>query len=103
MTVPRALLLVLALLQAGGVFDVVKRATCEEECRRNGCDACTPDRDAPQCPCHCPSLATMAASRIVSVTVVPAYVAEVSYGRTDQRHPSPDPREIQHVPRSYVI
>ena len=103
MTVPRALLLVLALLQASGVFDVVKRASCEEECRRNGCDDCTPDHDAPQCSCHCPSLATMAAPRIVSVTVVPAYVAEVSLDRADQRHPSPDPREILHVPRPYVV
>lgn len=104
MTVPRALLLVLALLQAGGVFDAMKSATCEEECRKNGCHDCTPDHDAPQCSCHCPSLSVVAARRIISVMAVPGtYFAEVSFGRTDQLHPSPDPREILHVPRSHVV
>jgi hypothetical protein len=103
-TVPRALLLALALLQAAGVFDAVKRATCEEECRRSGCDDCTPDHDAPQCSCHCPSLSAGTASRVVSVTLVPAaHLTDVSFARTDQRYPNPDPREILRVPRAHVV
>ena len=104
MTVPRALLLALALLQAAGIFDAVKHATCEEECRRNGCDDCTPDHDAPQCSCHCPSLSVVTASHIVSVTLVPAaYLNEVSFARADQQYPGPDPREILRVPRAHVV
>jgi len=100
-TVPRVLLLVLALLQAVGVSDAVRRAACEEECRRDGCDGtCTPDNDCPQCPCHSVGSASLAASIAANVTVGRvAYVSEVRFVRPDQHHSSPDPREILHVPR----
>lgn len=101
---PRALLLVIALLQAGGIIDLVRRETCEAACERNGCkDDCTPGDDAPQCSCHCPSTTTIKPPAIavaiapIGRTVAPAFV------RADQFHPSPDPREILHVPRLRLV
>jgi hypothetical protein len=103
-TVPRALLLVLALLQAGGILDLVRRATCEEECRRNGCNDCAPDRDAPQCSCHCPSGATSAPAAIDLVTSAPTTPAsKIALDVADQWCASPDPREILHIPRSCAV
>ena len=101
MILPRSLLLVLALLQAVGVFDAVRRTVCEEECRRDGCDgACTPDNDCPQCPCHSVGSASLAAAIASNVTVARVtYVTEVRFIRTEQRPSRPDPREILHVPR----
>jgi hypothetical protein len=100
-TVPRALLLVLALLQAAGVLDVVRRATCEAACRSDGCDGDgAPVDDCPQCPCHCPSSSTLAAPGVTAVAIGPAtHLAQISFGRADRRPSSPDPREILHVPR----
>ena len=99
---PRALLLVLALLQAGGIFDFVRRTTCEEECKRNGCDDCTPDHDSPECSCHCPSGVTAAPIAIELETIAPTPVLELAFDITEQLFPSPDPREILHVPRQHV-
>lgn len=99
------LLLVLALLQAGGIFDLVRRSTCEEECRQNGCGSdCTPDCDGPQCPCHCPSGVT-AAPAVVELTgpAATARPSKVAFAAADQLRPSPDPREIQHVPRRPAV
>lgn len=100
-SVPRAVLLVLALLQAAGVLDVVRRAACEEECRRDGCDGtCTPDDDCPQCPCHGVGSASLAAAIAGHVTVARVrYVTRVRFAGTEQAPSSPDPREILHVPR----
>ena len=105
MSVPRVLLLVLALLQAVGALAAVRRAACEAECRRDGCDgACTPDNDCPQCPCHGVGSASLAASIAANVTVGRvAYVTEVSFARVDQHPSSPDPREILRVPRPAVL
>jgi hypothetical protein len=98
---PRALLLALALLQAVGVLDVVRRAACEEACRRDGCDgSCTPDNDCPQCPCHGVGSASLAASIAAGVTAEPvSYVTRVSSAGAERRPASPDPREILHIPR----
>jgi hypothetical protein len=102
--VPRALLLVLALLQAGGIIDLVRRDTCEAECERNGCKDCTPGDDAPQCPCHCPSAApaTPPGVSIVTVARIGEFI-EPAFDRPDPLHLSPDPREILHVPRLRVV
>jgi len=102
--VPRVLLLVLALLQAGGIFDLVRRSTCEEECKRNGCEDCTPEHDAPQCSCHCPSGVTAAPAAFLVATSAPATPAcEIAFDAADQLRSSPDPREILHVPRQRAV
>ena len=104
-SLPRALILILALLQAGGVIELVRRATCEVECRSDGCDNdCTPDRDAPQCPCHCQSVTATRPAAIDVVVEAPATpAAEIRFAAADQLRPSPDPREILHVPRSHAV
>jgi hypothetical protein len=104
-SVPRVLLLVLALLQAGGIFDLVRRLTCAEECRRNGCDGdCTPDHDAPDCSCHCPCGVTAAPAVFQAGTSAPATPAcEIAFDAADQLRSSPDPREILHVPRQRAV
>jgi hypothetical protein len=100
---PRALLLVLALVQAAGLAEVMRRQTCEAECRTGGCDDdCTPGNDSPSCPCHCPSLQTHVPSPVAAVTLVPATQATPPFDREDRLHQSPDPREISHVPRHAV-
>jgi len=99
-SIPRALLLVLALLQAVGITDLVRRETCEAECERDGCKDCTPGDDAPQCSCHCPSAATMTPATFATVSEVRFGAAvEHTFDRPDRLHLSPDPREILHVPR----
>ncbi len=103
MSVPRALLLVLALLQATGIAEVMRRQTCEAECRNDGCDDdCTPGSDSPVCPCHCPSLQTHVPPAVAAITVVPATQAAPPFDSDDGFHQSPDPREISHVPRHAV-
>jgi len=104
-TVPRVLLLVLTLLQAAGIFDLVRRSTCEEECRRNGCDGdCTPDHDAPQCSCHCPSSVTAAPAAFEVAMSGPATPdSKFTFAAADQLRSSPDPREILHVPRQHAV
>jgi hypothetical protein len=104
-SVTRVLLLVLALLQAGGIFDLVRRSTCEEECRRNGCDGgCTPDHDAPQCSCHCPSGVTAAPAAFLVAASAPATPgSRIAFDVADERWSSPDPREILHVPRQHAV
>lgn len=100
---PRILLLVLALLQAGGIFDLVRRTTCEQECKRNGCDDCTPDGDSPMCSCHCPSGVTAVPKAVVVATVAPPTpVSKLTFDTVERLCPSPDPREILHVPRLRV-
>jgi hypothetical protein len=103
--VPRVLMLVLGLLQAAGIVDLVRRATCEEACKRDGCDDdCTPDHDAPRCPCHCPGGATAAPAAIEVAASAPSTPASVlAFVAADQVRPSPDPREILHVPRPRAV
>jgi len=102
-TVPRALLLILALLQATGMADAMQRQACEAECRNDGCnDDCTPGNDSPSCPCHCPSLQTQIPARIVAVTITPATQAAPEFDHYGGLPLSPDPREILHVPRRAV-
>jgi hypothetical protein len=104
-SVPRVLLLVLTLLQAGGIFDLVRRATCEEECKRDGCDGdCTPDHDAPQCSCHGSSGVTAAPAAFEVATSAPATPdSRITFDAADQLRSSPDPREILHVPRQHAV
>jgi hypothetical protein len=102
---PRALLVVLALLQATGIAEVVRRATCEEECKDDGCDDdCAPGSDAPACVCHCPAapIAT-APAHVVETVAAPAVASVIGFERTERFHASPDPREILHVPRPNVV
>jgi hypothetical protein len=101
-TFPRVLLLVLALLQAAGVVEVMRRSTCEQECKRDGCENdCTPGEDPPSCPCHCPSAPTATPPATAVAIVAPATQSErVTFRTIDQPRPGPDPREILHVPRS---
>ena len=102
MTVPRALLLILALLQATGMIDVMQRQACEAECRNDGHDDdCTPGNDSPSCPCHCPSLQTQM-PHVAVVTVMPAIRVAPAFHSDNEFHLSPDPREISHVPRRPV-
>jgi hypothetical protein len=97
-------LLVLALLQAGGIIDVVRRETCEAECERNGCKDCTSGDDAPQCPCHCPSAATTTPPSVAILTAARVDATlQPTFDRPDRLHLSPDPREILHVPRLSVV
>ena len=100
MSVPRALLLMLALLQATGMAEVLRRQSCEAECRNNGCDDdCTPGNDSPSCPCHCPSLQTRVPSPVAAVTMPAPTHAARPFDSDDGFPLSPDPREILHVPR----
>jgi hypothetical protein len=102
-SIPRALLLVLALLQAAGIVDLVRRETCEAECERNGCTDCTPGDDGPSCSCHCASAPTIKPASVATTALLPIGepVARVLAGG-DRMHLSPDPREILHVPRRAV-
>jgi hypothetical protein len=104
-SVPRVLLLVVALLQAVGIVDIVRRATCEADCRQDGCSGdCTPDGDGPQCPCHCPSGTTAAPAMFEVATSAPVTrPSVVTFGAADQHRASPDPREILHVPRQRTV
>jgi hypothetical protein len=104
-SVPRALLLVLALLHATGITEVMRRATCEEECKRDGCDDdCTPGQEAPRCLCHCPSAPTATPPAVAVQTIgLPVQATAITFERAEQRYPSPDPREISHVPREHAV
>jgi hypothetical protein len=103
-SVPRVLLLILALLQATGIAELVRRQVCETECRDDGCkNDCTPGDDAPSCPCHCPSSSSMTPPAIACVVQpVPTEGTVVDFEHNDRVHRSPDPREILHVPKHGV-
>jgi hypothetical protein len=102
-SLPRALLLVLALAHATGMAEAMRRQTCEAECRSEGCDNdCTPGNDSPACPCHCPSFQTQLPSLIATIAIAPATQAAPPFDSDDGIHQSPDPREISHVPRRAV-
>lgn len=99
-SIPRALLVALALLQAVGITDYVRRAACEQECERDGCD----DKglcEGTSCACHCPGAPSIDAPRIATASVAPP-LAETSvvFADHDDLLASPDPREILHVPRA---
>lgn len=100
-SIPRALLLALALLQAVGVTDYLRRAACEEECKTDGCD----DLGLGDCcACHCPGAPQMTAPVIAVVDVPPASVAaRAVFAQPDDVRANPDPREILHVPRSVFV
>lgn len=104
MSVARALLLVLALLQATGLADLIRRETCAAECRDDGCDDdCTPGTDSPTCPCHCPVTPGIAPPDVAVIKVPsPMQSAAVVFDPSERAHASPDPREILHVPRRAV-
>lgn len=105
MSIPRALLVVLALLQATGIAELVRRATCEEECKSDGCDDdCAPGTESPACVCHCPGapLAT-ALVRVVETHAAPAVATPIRFEPSERFPTSPDPREILHVPRHVAV
>ena len=103
MFLPRVLLLVLALLQATGMAEVMRRQACEAECRDDGCgDDCTPGSDSPSCPCHCLGLQTHIPPRVAAIAIAPATQAAPPFDSDDGIPQSPDPREILHVPRHAV-
>lgn len=100
MSVPRALLLVLALLQALGITEHVRRTACEAECREDGCDDdCAPGTES-ACVCHCPTAPSATAPAITVATLPPiAVVPARGVAHATEFPSSPDPREIWHVPR----
>ena len=104
MSLPRALLLVLALLQATGLAELMRREICEAECRDDGCDGdCMPGNDSPNCPCHCPVMPSLTAPSVAVVTLeAPTQSTLITFDRSERGHASPDPREILHVPRRTV-
>lgn len=103
MSLPRALLLMLALLQATGMAEVMQRQICQAACRDAGCDDdCTPGSDSPSCPCHCPSLQSQVPPALAAVTIAPAARPVAAFDGGDVAPPSPDPSEILHVPRRTV-
>ncbi|MEP6864282.1 MAG: hypothetical protein ABJE66_26920 [Deltaproteobacteria bacterium] len=104
MSVPRALLLVLALLQATGIAEALRREACETECRDDGCDNdCTTGNGSPSCPCHCPSAVGIAPPAIAVMTLAtPSDAKPIVFAGNDRAQSSPDPREILHVPRRAV-
>jgi len=104
-SLPRALLLVLAMLHATGVTELVRRATCDEECKRDGCDNdCTPGSESPNCVCHCPSTPTATPPSVAAhVIEPPTQPSAITFERSERRHRAPDPREILHVPRTHVV
>jgi hypothetical protein len=103
--VPRVLVLVLALLQATDIAEVMRRASCEEECKRDGCDNdCTPGDGASSCLCHCPTTPTATPPAMAVQTIEPPTQATaITFERAERRHSSPDPREITHVPRTHTV
>ena len=102
MSIPRALLLALALMQAVGITDYMRRVACEEECKTDGCDDKGPC-DCSSCACHCPGAPTINAPTQVAIDAVPPKaVSPVVFLEKDDLRASPDPREILHVPRAYA-
>lgn len=101
-TVPRALLLALALLQAVGIADSMRRVACEEECKRDGCDDKGPC-DCSTCPCHCPGAPAMTEPHVVALDVAPITASAVVFVAVERRRASPDPREILHVPKVHAV
>ena len=103
MSVPRALLIVLALVQASGLADAMRRDICAADCRDDGCGGgCTPDNDSSTCPCHCPVTPTIGPSTVQVVLAPTPDPVTVTFAPADRIHASPDPREILHVPRRAV-
>ena len=98
MSLPRALLLALALLQAVGIADLMRRAVCEEECKSDGCDDKGPC-DCSACPCHCPGAPSLTETRAVAEVAAPIAASAVVFADVDELRASPDPREILHVPK----
>lgn len=103
MRIPRALLLALALLQAVGITDYMRRVACEEACKADGCDdqgSC----DCSTCACHCPGAPSLIETRIAAIeAALPSATATLAFADVDQLRASPDPREILHVPRAYAV
>lgn len=103
MPLARILVIALALSHAVGIAELVRKATCEEECQDDGCtDECGPNE--PSCACHCPTAPTLigaAKVQVIEQVAMPLVVAPCS---GDHRvHANPDPREILHVPRPALV
>jgi len=76
----------------------------DRECERNGCQDCIPGDAGPECPCHSPSTTSVTPPPLTVASTAPAARASIVDFMADERsHASPDPREILHVPRSYVV
>jgi hypothetical protein len=102
-SIPRALLLALALLQAVGITDYMRRVACEEECKTDGCEDKGPC-DCTACTCHCPGAPSLTETRVVVVDAPPPRDAKaIVFADADQLRASPDPREILHVPKTYGV
>lgn len=95
-------MLALALMQALGITDYMRRVACEEECQGDGCDDKGPC-DCSTCACHCPGVPSVTAPAAVAIDAAPPKVASpVVFIADDSLRASPDPREILHVPRAYA-
>lgn len=90
----------LALTHAVGLADLVFGDACDEVCSDDGCDTDCPPGQA--CRCHCPNAMPLLSGVMQSATKLdpPSSVSVIENVR--RAHASPDPREIQHVPRLAV-
>ena len=102
MSIPRALLLALALLQAVGITDYVQRVACEDECKRDGCDDKGPC-DCSVCACHCPGAPSVTETRQVTIAAATPSASIIVFADVDQLRANPDPREILHVPKTHAV
>jgi hypothetical protein len=102
-SIPRALLLALALLQAVGIADYMRRVACEQECKSDGCGDEAPC-DGSTCACHCPGVPSTTAPALAAIDATPPKIsAAMAFLEHDDLRGSPDPREILHVPRSVRV
>ena len=102
MSIPRALLLALALLQAVGISDYMRRVACEDECKSDGCDDKGPC-DCTACPCHCAGAPSVAETRQVTLVAATPSALPIVFADVDQLRANPEPREILHVPKPYAV
>jgi len=103
-SIPRVLLIVLALLQATGLAESFRRQACTVECRDDGCgDDCDTGLEASACPCHCPAAASFAAPDIsISTLGLPTSSTLITIAHAERTPARRDPHEILHVPRATV-
>jgi hypothetical protein len=101
-SIPRALVLALALLQAVGISDYMRRMACEEECKTDGCDDKGPC-DCSSCACHCPGAPSLTEPHQVAIVATTPSASTLEFAHVEQARANPDPREILHVPKTNAV
>ena len=96
MSAARVVVFALALSHVAGIADLLLDDGCHELCPDDGCgDDCVPGNT---CRCHCPSAMPMIGTVLkqdAKLDTLAVRMPELEH----HMHPSPDPREILHVPR----